>query len=633
MPEVEKTVRQFGLWESPLSPASLAEDRRLDSVVYDGDSRCLAWLEGRSGKGVVVVRAAAGEAPRDLTAELDVRAEVGYGGGDFTVHGGAAYFVVHKKGQIFRRPLAGGRAVPITPPFGKAAAPTVSPDGRHVVYVHSDDRDVDRIAAVDGKGRQWPQMLHVGHDFYMQPAFSPDGKKLAFVAWDHPLMPWDGALLYVADVRTSDDGGLRLAEPRVLAGGPEIAVFQPEFTRDGKSLLYVSDETGWGRVWLHPLAGGQRRALTPDGEEYATPAWVQGVRTYAVCGDHLAAVRSQGGMHRVARIALADGSSAPIEGLAEYSDVSSIAASPDGERIAVVAAAPHLPPRVVEHELRSGGTRIVARASGENVPAAALARCEPISFPTAGGQTAHGLFYAPASERFTAEGKPPLVVTVHGGPTSQSRAGWRAETQFLATRGYAVLALNYRGSTGYGRPYMLALRNNWGVCDVEDAVAAVRHLSAVGRIDPARTVIMGGSAGGFTVLQCMVDHPQAFAAGVCLYGVADQLQLAAQTHKFEARYLDSLLGPLPEAADVYRARSPVLHADKIRRPLAVFQGSIDRVVPREQSDVIVAALKRNNVPHEYHVYEGEGHGWRKRETIDHFYSALDAFLRRYVVFA
>jgi dipeptidyl aminopeptidase/acylaminoacyl peptidase len=258
---------------------------------------------------------------------------------------------------------------------------------------------------------------------------------------------------------------------------------------------------------------------------------------------------------------------------------------------------------------------------------------EPLSWKSDGGDTAHGLYWGPASDRFSGLGKPPLVVLVHGGPTAQVTAGWKAEAQFFATRGFAVLAVNYRGSTGYGRPYMLKLRGNWGICDVDDAASGAQHLADTGRVDADRMVIMGGSAGGFTVLQTLVDRPDAFCAGICLYGVADQFHLAAQTHKFEARYLDSLLGPLPEAAEVYRQRSPVLHANRIRCPVAIFQGGKDQVVPREQSEAIVAALKRNGTPHLYHVYPNEGHGWRHRETIEHFYRTVEEFLRKHVLFA
>ncbi len=271
--------------------------------------------------------------------------------------------------------------------------------------------------------------------------------------------------------------------------------------------------------------------------------------------------------------------------------------------------------------------------SGDSVALDALSQCESLSWPTTDGETAHGLFYPPASDRFASTGKPPLVVWVHGGPTGQVLAGWRSEIQFLATRGFAVLAVNYRGSTGHGREYMLRLRGNWGLCDVEDSISGMKHLADEGRIDPARTVIMGGSAGGFTVLQTMAHQPQAFTSGICLFGVADQFHLASMTHKFESRYLDTMLGPLPAAADVYRQRSPVNFADRIRRPLALFQGAEDKVVPQEQSDMIAAALEKSGTPHVYHVYEGEGHGWRKAETIEHFYTAVEKFLREYVIYA
>ncbi|MHB1034054.1 MAG: S9 family peptidase [Pirellulales bacterium] len=631
----EKTTCPYGLWESPISPRSLAGDRRLEAARWDSDGRTLVWLEGRSGQGVLVAQDSPADAPRDLTTDLSVRAEVGYGGGDFTVHGGYVYFVVHKTGRIYRQAISGGAAKPITPAFGQAAAPTVSPDGRWLAYVHHDDANVDRLAVVDVEGTFWPQVLAAGHDFYMQPRWSPDGRRLAWIAWDHPRMPWDGALLELATVIQPDGLPPRLDTPEVVAGGPETAVFQPEFTPDGRRLLFVSDETGWGRIAWRDLESGRRGWLTPDGVEYGLPGWVQDMRTYAVGhnGRYLVAAANERGFQRIVRIDLETGQAAPVEAVAEYTEVLQIWAAGNDARFVFVGSGATTPPRVVECDLATGRARIVARASGENVPQSASAACEMISWPTGEDDMAHGLFFPSASDRFQAAGKPPLIVLIHGGPTAQVKAGWRAEAQFFATRGYAVLYVNYRGSTGYGRDYMLKLRGKWGVLDVEDAVSGARHLADAGRVDPDRTVIMGGSAGGFTVLQTMVDHPEAFRAGISLYGVADQFQLAAETHKFEAHYLDSLLGPLPEAAAIYRVRSPVLRADRIRRPMAIFQGEIDQVVPRAQAEAIVEALKRNGTPHVYQVYEGEGHGWRKAETIERFYQAVDAFLRQYVLFA
>jgi dipeptidyl aminopeptidase/acylaminoacyl peptidase len=368
--------------------------------------------------------------------------------------------------------------------------------------------------------------------------------------------------------------------------------------------------------------------------EYFRPAWQQGVRGYAVSGIRdIVAVRNENGFESLERIEIDTGQRQPLELGWRYEEIGQIAASLSGGRVAMIASAPQTPARIVEFDLAAGTSRIVSRASGETVPQAALSECRALSWKTAGDETAHGLFYEPHSDRFESTGKPPLLVLVHGGPTGQTKAAWSPTTQFFATRGYAVLSVNYRGSTGYGRQYMLRLRGNWGICDVEDCISGAQFLAAQGKVDGARTAIMGGSAGGFTVLQTMVRHPDAFTAGISMYGVANQFNLAADTHKFEARYLDTLLGPLPEAAAIYRQRSPVYHASAIRRPLAIFQGDIDQVVPREQSDSIAAALARSGTPHVYHVYEGEGHGWRKTETIVHFYQAVEDFLRKYVLFA
>lgn len=629
----EKTTRQFGLWDGPISPRSLAEGLRLYGVKYAGDS--LVWLEGRSGRGVLVAEESPAEAPRDLTSDLSVRGEVGYGGGDFTVHDGTVYFAVHRDGRLFRQSIAGGAAAPITPKFGKAAAPCVSPDGRFIAYVHYDGEETDVIAVAETSGESWPQILTAGRDFYMQPRWSPDGRRFAWIAWDHPNMPWDGTTLYVADVVDAESGPPRLANQRAVAGGDDVAIFQPEFTPDGKSILYVSDEDGWGRLCAKDLSSGETRKLTPAGVECGWPAWIQDMRTYAVSFDGTFAVvaRNDRAIQQLWKVDLQTGENTRLEAVAGYSEISTVHASRNSRRFAFIGSGPKIPPRVVEFDVDSDETRVVARSLGETVPQTALSACEPLSWETAGGETAHGLFYPPVSERFESPGQPPVVALIHGGPTGQRVAGWDEKAQFFATRGYAVLIVNYRGSTGHGRDYMLRLRGNWGVCDVEDAISGVRRLAESGRIDPHRTVIMGGSAGGFTVLHALSQQPDSFTAGISLYGVANQFHLASDTHKFEKRYLDQMLGPLPEAADKYHERSPQFHAHRIRRPLAVFQGEVDQVVPKEQSDAIVAALQRSGVPHIYHCYEGEGHGWRKSETVEHFYNAVDGFLREHVVFS
>jgi dipeptidyl aminopeptidase/acylaminoacyl peptidase len=626
----DSSIRPYGLWPSPISPRSLAQGVRLSDVAWDSDGQSLVWLEGRSDRGVLVTARLDAPAPRDLTADLSVRAFVGYGGGDFTVAQGRVYFV--SGGRLYMVPIAGGSPKPITPPFGQAASPALSPDGRWLIYVHSDEQ-TDCIAVVDSEGACWPQKLASGRDFYMQPRWHPSGDRVAWIAWDHPNMPWDGTELFLAELDLT--GALpRIAKQEQLAGDRQTAIFQPEFNPNGKSIAYVSDESGNGELYLRSLETGALRRLTDDGSERGRPAWTQGLRTFGFAGeDRIASVGAKAGFDRLDLVETSGAMRDLGEEARRYSDFSFPAVSPNGATLAVIAAAPDTPPRVVSFNLAFGGERIWAHSTGETVPQSRLSAPEAISWPSIDGD-ARGLFYPPVNaETDPAAGLPPLIVLVHGGPTSQMTASYHAQTQFLTTRGYAVLEVNYRGSTGYGRDYMLKLREHWGIYDVEDSVSGARYLSEQQRVDPRRRVIMGGSAGGFTVLHSLVTHPGFFTAGVCLYGVSNQFTLATDTHKFEQRYLDSLLGPLPQAAEVYRERSPIFHADKIQDPIAVFQGDIDRVVPRAQSDEIVASLKARNVPYEYHVYEGEGHGWRKSETVEAFYTALDRFLRQYVVFA
>ncbi len=293
--------------------------------------------------------------------------------------------------------------------------------------------------------------------------------------------------------------------------------------------------------------------------------------------------------------------------------------------------------RIISYTPGSNSVQIHKRATTENIPAAGLSTPQPVEWTAAGEDgsemSVHGLYYPPASEQFTGTGRPPAIISIHGGPTSQASARYNPRAQFFATRGYAYLEVNYRGSTGYGKTYMAALRGKWGILDVADAVGGAQYLVDAELADPGRLVIMGGSAGGYTVLKALIDHPGFFKAALCLYGVSNMFTLAADTHKFEERYLDSMLGPLPQASAIYHDRSPVFYADQIVDPIAVFQGEIDRVVPKAQAEAIVASLRRRNIPHEYHLYAGEGHGWRKQETIEEFYRTVEKFLKQYVIFA
>ena len=448
-------------------------------------------------------------------------------------------------------------------------------------------------------------------------------------------MPWDGSELRVAEIAFPEGGLPVVARSAVVAGGPDEAVLQPAFSPDGDALYYVSDATGWGHLYRYDCDTGERRALTTGDCEYGTPAWGQGVGMLAVLpSGRVVAVRQREGFGRLVVIdGHGDGEPHELEVPAEYASFENPVAAPEGELLAVIASGPAAAPRLLALDLAPDTPRVVTVRLSESgaFPAAALSLPEPVAWANAGGSEVHGLYYPPASEHFVDEGPPPLVVFVHGGPTDHVDAGWRPQIQFLASRGYAVLAVNYRGSSGAGREAMLALRGQWGAADVEDCRSGAEAMAARGLADGDRLAILGGSAGGYTVLRSLQVHPGFYRAGVCYYGISNLFTLASDTHKFEARYLDSLVGPLPEAAARYRERSPIFHAGDIVDPIALFQGDEDRVVPRDQSDTLAASLRQRGVPHEYHVYEGEGHGWRKRETVEAFYTAVDRFLREHLL--
>ncbi|HEY8531751.1 MAG TPA: prolyl oligopeptidase family serine peptidase, partial [Limnochorda sp.] len=536
-------VRPYGTWESPLRPALLAEGLRLSDVVWDTASDRLVWREERSGQGVLVWAEPGGDAFCDLTAGRSVRARVGYGGGDFTVSRGMAYFV--SDGRLFRQPLDQGEAQALTPAFGDAASPAVSPDGRWVVFVSSYER-VDRLAVVDAEGRYWPQKLVEGDDFYMQPAWHPSGRKIAWVAWNHPQMPWDGSRLHLAELNL--DGPLpSLSKVDHIAGGETVSVFQPVFSPDGRYLAFASNETGWYQIYLYDLQLRTRVPLTAGQVDHAGPAWLQGMRTLAFSpdGKTLYALRNEGGFYRLWAYDVAERQGRPVPGLEAYTALSQIAVSPLSGRIALIASSYCIPYRVVVlepeaqegtvprpqgavPERRGGKVHVIRRSQAEMLNPAELSRPRALTWRSGDGAEVHGLFYPPAGSRYHSPGFPPAVIHIHGGPTSQAIADWNPRAQFFATRGYAYLEVNYRGSTGYGKEYMDALRGQWGVLDVEDAVSAGRYLAEQGLADGGRLVIMGGSAGGYTVLQALVTHPGFFKAGICLYGVSNLFSLVAE---------------------------------------------------------------------------------------------------------
>ena len=622
--------RPYGLWDSPITPISLARGIGFAGLGCDRDDT-LVWLETRGDRGVLVVQTVDGQAPRDLNSELSVRARVGYGGGDFSVNRGFVFFAESESGRIYRQRTTSGPAEAITPAFGRSASPTPSPDGRWLVFVHTYEGQ-DRLAIVDTAGQYWPQKLVAGEDFYMQPTWNPNGDQIAWIAWNHPNMPWDGTFLRIGFVREGNP--LPSIEQIItIAGGDQISIFQPQFSPDGRYLAYVSDASGWWQIYLYDLVSGEHRQLTHTEAEHGMPAWVQGLRTYtfSLDGKALYFLRNQAGSVSLWMIDIERGDEQPIPLIEAYTGLENICRTSSG--IALIVSGGTIPARVLTITLPENGSHIWRRSTSEELSSDDYSPPQAISWPGMDGGIAYGLFYFPKNRAFEGIGKPPLLVKIHGGPTSQVTKSFNSSVQFFTSRGYAVLDVNYRGSTGYGREYRNMLRGSWGIYDVQDAVSGARFLAEQGKVDGTRVIIYGGSAGGFTVLKALEDYPGFFKAGICLYGVSNQFTLAAETHKFEARYSDTLLGPLPEAADLYRERSPIFFVDKILDPIAIYQGEIDVVVPRKQSDEVAVSLERRGIPHIYHVYPGEGHGFRKPETNEHFYKSVEAFLRQYVIFA
>ncbi|HEV3498239.1 MAG TPA: prolyl oligopeptidase family serine peptidase, partial [Actinomycetes bacterium] len=485
-------------------------------------------------------------------------------------------------------PLSGEQGLrPLTADDGaRYADGDVSPDGARLACVrerHLEDGVVNDIVVLPTDGSAGPTVAAAGHDFYAAPRFSPDGG-LAWLAWDHPRMPWDGTVL----------------EPGPVAGGSEESVTQPRWSPDG-ALHWISDRTGWWNLYR------EGQPLLPMDAEFSGPDWVFGQSTYAFLADgRLVASWTEAGSGRLAVLG-----EAALD--LPYTSFSSVRAY--GDKVAAIAAGPGDAPAVVVIDPASSEVDVVRSSRPNPVDPRYLSIPRPVEFPTTGDATAHALFYPPANA--DCEGPPgelpPLVVTSHGGPTSAANTALDLRTQFWTSRGIAVVDVDYRGSTGYGRAYRQQLAGQWGVVDVDDCVAAARHLAESGEVDARRMVVRGSSASGLTTLLALTRG--LFAAGASLYGVADLAALATDTHKFESRYLDGLVGPWPEAAAVYRERSPIHQADRLSAPLIVFQGLDDKVVPPSQAEVLVDALRRAGIAYAYLTFEGEAHGFRKAATI------------------
>jgi dipeptidyl aminopeptidase/acylaminoacyl peptidase len=536
-----------------------------------------------------------------------------YGGRCYAIHGETVVFSNWADQRLYAVSPGDGSPRPLTPepdsPRGdRFADPVITTDGSWLICVHEHhdaggpvDNNLVVVALGPPDPTRAPRVVASGHDFYGSPRLSPDGTRLAWVTWDHPHMPWDTTELWVAEVGS----GAAIGEARRVAGGDDESVTQPRWAPSGV-LHYASDRNGWWNIYDE-----HGSALCPLDAEFAGPDWTFGNASYAFGPDGtLVATWAAGGGEQLGVVSEGR-TSATAFPFSRFDSVHAV-----DRAVFAIAASPTEAPAVVRLEPRTGAVSVLRRSREVTVDEADLASPQAVEFPTAGGLTAHALLYLPANGAF--EGppgeRPPVVVMIHGGPTSSASAVLNLAVQYWTSRGFAVVDVDYRGSSGYGRAYRRLLDGAWGIADVDDCCHVVRWLDAQGLVDGRRAVIRGGSAGGFTTLAALA-FTDAFAAGASHYGVADLTLLARDTHKFESRYLDGLVGPWPEASAEYDRRSPIHHVEGITAPLILFQGLEDVIVPPAQSQLMYEALRGRGVPVAYQTFAGEQHGFRQAATI------------------
>jgi dipeptidyl aminopeptidase/acylaminoacyl peptidase len=624
----DRTIAPYGAWHSHVHIEDVVGDVILLGEPWiDGDD--VYWLEGRPAEGGrrVLVRAAADGSTADLTPPpFNVRSRVHeYGGGSYVVAGGIVVFSDFSDGRLYRLDPGATEAVAITRAGPWRYADLRADLARRRFYAVREDHGagdgakvvVNTLVAIPLDGGDATTLVK-GPDFVASPRLSPDGGRLAWLEWDHPDMPWDATRMRVAPIEP--DGALGASA--LAAGGPDESVVQPEWAPDG-TLHLMSDRSGWWN--LYRLVDGPRlEPLAPMEAEFADPSWIFDRSSYGFLADGtIIAASRMGGHDHLFHIA-------PGELIGEveipFTELDGLRVGPHG--VVALAGAPTDPWVVARFDPETLAVAgVLRRASSVTLDLATISQPEPIEFPTTGDRTAQALYYPPTNPDFAGPDgeRPPLIVLAHGGPTSNTLTTLELSRQFMTSRGIAVVDVDYGGSTGYGREYRRRLDGQWGVVDVDDCIAAAHFLVERGDVDPDRLVIEGGSAGGYTTLAALAFR-DGFAAGISHYGVGDLEMLELKTHKFESQYAHRLLAPYPEAAALFRQRSPIHAAGDISSPVLLLQGLDDRVVPPSQAETMGAALAANGIPCAYLAFEGEGHGFRGAHAIRRTLEARLSFL-------
>ncbi len=640
------TQAPYGSWVSPITAALVAgkTPKLFDTLV---DDNRVFWCESiAEEKGRTAIMMYDGTRhqcilPRPLSAKSKVHE---YGGKAYAIDGNTVYFVLADDQRVYRGNIESHNneqnpftPIPLTPASnaGKLRFADLAVDRKHqriiAIQESHDDNDPHKVdnrlvafSMVECEHTDNPvHILSEGHDFYSNPCVSPCGNQLLWLSWDHPDMPWDNTQLWIADLSANG-----LSNIRKIIGNGDESIFQPQWSPKG-DLFFVSDRNNWWNIYCVPKSAQQSEAepqlVIEHDAEYATPQWVFGMSTYGFWDDDtLLATFTQNGVWHLVKIHLNKSEDQRLEHI--QTSMSSIE-NVSGQKSlgAFIGSSPTQAKCVFTLE---DGTASALTPTDMGISIAEYSQPQAITFPTTFEQTAHALFYPPKNTRYEdTQHQPPLIVLSHGGPTGATESSLNLKIQYWTNRGFAVADVNYRGSTGYGREYRHRLFKQWGRYDVDDVCAVVDYLSKEKLVDPNKCIIKGSSAGGYTVLAALT-FKDTFKAGVSLYGIGDLELLATDTHKFEARYLDKLIGPYPETADEYRARSPIHFVDQINCPLLVFQGLLDKVVPPNQAELMVNAAKQKKLPIAYVTYPNEAHGFRQLETIEHMLDAEHQFYAR-----
>ena len=630
----QSQLAPYGSWKSPITSDLIASGSiGLSQPLLDGSD--VYWVEMRpteGGRGVIVKRDSNGDVSDVIPPPYNARTRVHeYGGGSYTVRDGVVYFSNFSDQRLYKC-TEGRLPQPITSISEmRYADAIVDQSRRRLICVREDHtvpghEAVNTLATVELGGDKpqsqalgtQSQALVSGNDFYSSPRLSPDGSRLAWLTWNHPNMPWDGTELWVGHFGA--DGLLMSSE--LVAGGREESIFQPEWSPEGV-LYFVSDRSGWWN--LHRLSStGAVETVSQLQAEFGMPQWGFGMSTYAFeSAGRIVCTYTE---NAISRLGLIDTRTKELESInSQYTDIGAVRASPG--KAVMHAGSPGEAASIVSLDLQTRDSTVIHRSNNLQIDPGYLSIPRPVEFPSEGGLTAHGFFYPPKNGDYLApDGElPPLLVESHGGPTAAADTALSLGIQYWTSRGIAVLDVNYGGSTGFGRAYRERLKDKWGIVDVDDCANGARYLVAQGEADVDRLMITGGSAGGYTTL-CALTFRDTFKAGASHYGVSDAEALAKETHKFESRYLDRLMGPYPEKRDVYIERSPINFTDRLSCPVIFFQGLEDQVVPPNQAETMVEALRKKGIPVAYLPFEGEQHGFRQAKNIKR---ALDAELYFY----